>query len=60
MNDSTKAEIRKSAPVLAAGASTEKGARRYEPPTIQTFSGDEILQEVGPAQGYTGQIPTEL
>ena len=50
MNESAKTETRKSAPVLIS-TSSGKGTRHYETPKIQTFSGDQILQEVDPAQG---------
>ncbi|MFQ5718823.1 MAG: hypothetical protein ACE5IK_04670 [Acidobacteriota bacterium] len=62
MNNPTKLNVHRGAPRVAAAAvagapETHKATRPYEPPTIQTFSGEQILQEVGPAQGYVGTIP---
>ena len=30
---------------------------KYESPRIQTFSSEQILSEIGPAQGYSGSVP---
>ncbi len=30
---------------------------RYEKPRIMSYSEEEILQDIGPAQGYNGDIP---
>ena len=60
MNNSTKADVRKDAPAATGGGSTrrkEKEARPYVPPTIQTFSGEQILQEIDPAQDIGTGIP---
>ncbi|MFQ5670332.1 MAG: hypothetical protein ACE5HD_07415 [Acidobacteriota bacterium] len=62
MNNPTRTGSRKDLPVLSgtsvvAVPGREKQIRRYVPPTIQTFTEEEILQEVGPAQGYNGSIP---
>ena len=38
---------------LSAGSAR----RDYEPPTIRSFTNEEILATLGPAQGYTGQVP---
>ena len=59
MNDPTKADVRKDAPSVTGAPTQEKESRPYEPPTMQIFSEEQILQEVGPAQGYT-TLPTQL
>ena len=34
------------------------GRRRYEPPRIKwSFTEEQILEVLGPAQGYTGSMP---
>lgn len=40
----------------------ESGTERltYVPPTIETISESELIETIGPAQAYTGQIPLGL
>jgi hypothetical protein len=40
-------------PVRAVEAGRD-GRRPYERPTIQVFTDEEILELLGPAQGYSG------
>ena len=42
-------------PTPQASAAGKRG--KYETPRIQTFSSEQLLTEIGPAQGYSGSIP---
>ena len=35
----------------------EKELLKYEPPQVVTYTGDEILEELGPAQALYGSKP---
>jgi len=32
----------------------------YTPPSIKTLTENEVLEEVGPAQAYTGSVPFQF
>ncbi len=42
------------------GSEAKKELRRYQQPEILSYTGEELLEEIGPAQGYNGLPPTDL
>lgn len=59
MKNSPSPAMRRPSPVAKTAKNDKQKsakARPYDTPCIETFSGKQILQEIGPAQGYSGTV----